>query len=870
MHVSLPGHSESIINYYMAEDAAQNIRADLDASEIPSYVTIQPFGNRLASYSKDVHRLGRKAFRIHYLYEKLYTPISSKNQILKKFLNDGYSQRSSTAAAVHIDYKLASLGISVTDPKISHKSLASYQTKIIETYSRCLKDPDQYGKLLQLEHLRWMFFMIADGYRLPDERDHERYSFKTVNGKFNKAFKCTDEKVKTHHCLVPCDEKGIRLPPNHEEWNKYTSKAAIDASGYDELDRMSLYVHMLAGERIKRPTTIGRIRSLVDYDLQEMLYVVPENSSLRKEVETFREWISQVLRGTPPKGFEAKLLCLQEQFLQNDMDIHDIIQKLTDELTIFVEYYSYKDYKKSDKTIIDHLLWVRFSEDIVMIKTDTKSVLSNIAAPLLLEPQKLIYLGVKSQEPLTEFFENHGNNTTVFYEECSFDSLDTVTDPLSRLVAGCTSQSCIIDVTDAHPLFTAAAVMLASKNKKLGVISCTTNDSSIINIMNYPCAEIYRLNTSLTAGEVFGLYGAQAKSGKENYMQRLGGSMDKLWDFYRKYRTDWEMISTFFSAHASGSSEVHITDFVIPQQAEWMTYRRTLSSDVYFSTGMNEVLDTLAHEGLIRNLTFNETEAHGNLAFEYPDTAAGKFSNNLVFRLDTLLSNLGNIKLKCSITSKSSGTYNIDIASGIYVFASIKSNTYKNNESQKAFEFKNMEHPLRDLEALGLISSLSFSLSNDFGKISFVYSNRAVRDCLTTAGNILEAKVWHEAEKTGYFDSLQANFSFHWQDSSVSNELDVILTKGLTTLVISCKTSKFNKEHLYEIADLSRRFSVNSKPVIIYSSDKAVENGKISEVTDAVRERARKMGIYLIDRDTLDRNLGEELCRIAGDDLNLL
>ena len=92
-----------------------------------------------------------------------------------------------------------------------------------------------------------------------------------------------------------------------------------------------------------------------------------------------------------------------------------------------------------------------------------------------------------------------------------------------------------------------------------------------------------------------------------------------------------------------------------------------------------------------------------------------------------------------------------------------------------------------------------------------------MRNSPANCRNILEARVWHEAEKAGYFDSLQANFSFSWPDSRISNELDVILTKGLTTLVISCKTAKFNKEHLYEIADLSRRFSVNSIPVIIYS-----------------------------------------------------
>ena len=82
-----------------------------------------------------------------------------------------------------------------------------------------------------------------------------------------------------------------------------------------------------------------------------------------------------------------------------------------------------------------------------------------------------------------------------------------------------------------------------------------------------------------------------------------------------------------------------------------------------------------------------------------------------------------------------------------------------------------------------------------------------------------------------------------------ADELDVVMTKGITTLVCSCKTSKMCKEHLYEIESLARRFSVKSKPVIIYSSDQSIENGEISNNTNAVIERAKEMGVYLIDKD---------------------
>jgi len=99
----------------------------------------------------------------------------------------------------------------------------------------------------------------------------------------------------------------------------------------------------------------------------------------------------------------------------------------------------------------------------------------------------------------------------------------------------------------------------------------------------------------------------------------------------------------------------------------------------------------------------------------------------------------------------------------------------------------------------------------------------------------------------------------------VKNELDLILTKGLTTLVVSCKTAKFNKEHLYEIKYLTDRFSLGSKAVILYSSTQAVdEEGHLTDDLAPVKARAKAMGVYLIDLNELgDKSLGEVLVEIA-------
>ena len=155
-------------------------------------------------------------------------------------------------------------------------------------------------------------------------------------------------------------------------------------------------------------------------------------------------------------------------------------------------------------------------------------------------------------------------------------------------------------------------------------------------------------------------------------------------------------------------------------------------------------------------------------------------------------------------------------------------------------------------------------------KISFVYSSLAAKECLQTAGNILELYIWYEAKRKQFFDSIQSNSKVIWKEATeketadgLENELDVIITKGLKSLIISAKTAKFNKSHLYEIRSLTDMFSLNSKAVIVYSSKEAIEEGCRTTDLQPVKNRAKAMGVYLIDLNELECPLGDKLVRIV-------
>ncbi len=885
---------KTIIHYYMAADCAVNIRSDTDESIVPEHVQVIPFGKCLASFAKDVHALGRKAFRVHYLYEKLYDHSIAKETALKHFMEKDYNIRSSLAAAVHIDYKLESIGISTADPKKMKKArqyIEKHQQKVVQDYNKKVltmcKDPDGnekhtpcFNELLWLEHKRWMMFMIADGYRLATEKDHRKYSFRKVNGSFNAAFKCIDEDVKTHHSLVPSDVHGLRLPADHREWDKYKTAEEIEESDYDALDRASLTVHRIARDRTNNKNTIGKIRSIVDYELGEVVEGLCEKAessestdcnvrNLINEYEYFKEWIGNVLIHKNPSGLNEKLKKLQNCFALFGENISEIVTELRNELAIFVEYQKYTDYKAPDRTIIENLLWVKYDKDVTLLKAASSSVKSNVLSALIIEPRKLVFLGDEQPLYVAEFFEKHGNNTKVCLEKCGLHSVSEVLSGLTNIVEAESYGNYVIDVTDGHPFLVLAACQIAQKYSNVGVIYCDPCEGdcygavTITNIMNYPYAPVHRLKTSISASEVFELYGGKEKSDEDSYMFGLDAYMEKLWAFYRKYRDEWEMISTFFSSFARGTSEFHLSNFPSARTNPG-TYKQQIATDIFEKTGMPGIMTQLQKAGIVRNFRIAETQAFSILSFEYPIVHQGKYPDILRDKFDALLKKLGNVSLKCNITPKPNDTFDIDITSDIKVFRHFVSDKFQNFDSNKEFDFAAMEAPLRELENEGLISFLEFKLSwNQDCTISFTYNNSAIRDCLTTAGNILEAYVWYEAAKSGFFDSVKTNYAFTWANAHVTNELDVVLTKGLSTLVCSCKTAKMMKEHLYEVAELARRFSVNTKPVIIYSSDKSVENGRISGNTDVLKERAKEMGVYLIDKDVLEADLGAELVRIA-------
>ena len=881
------GAQKTVVHFHVSSAASEGVHRDDDSSGI---VELVPFNERSKSYVGELRSLGQRALRLSHLYDKLSAPRTAMVETKRRFAADKYGQRSSCASALHLKYKLASVGINPS-------SSTNYKA-IIPAYRRALDGP-ALGQLLELEHRRWMMYMIADGYRLPTIEQLEFYSFEYgEDHSFNASFK--DTKHGYHHCLVPCSSDGICLPKDHQAWDKFESLEEIDKSSYDELDKMSLKVHFLAGKKIRDhrqakkllddyrngilsplERKLTALQELRKEDQDDLELKTGRHSSLDAASKLCKQLLSSLsdLTESGIIGNELEMLSILADICKEaGINIAKGVEDVKNDLAVYVEYARYRDYKAPDLTIIEHLLWLLYAEDdLKLIKLGGHSVQDNVLSPLILLPKTLVFFGMDYDSNLEKFFYGHGFRGSIRFEQCREDGFQAVYERL-RSIRDQIPGKCVIDLTGSDETSICAAMLLNMNDHSVMLVRSNCRTLQLENLAGFYKAEAYSIPVTISADEIYSLYGATALPVNNRYMLRLGNAAEKLWGFYREFQKDWEMVTAFFANRGKGSSELRL--YGVSEGSTgitWRKYSRTIGKDIWSNLKLDDCFSKMEISGFIKNLTTSKKGSDGLVvSFEYPGEGA-KQNDDKAFKAlnwffgSKLYNALG--PFQCWIGTDNKGTPVLSLESGSYVSIADRSaldfadKRNLGSGEYKRFPYKAVFPALHRLADMGMISDLKTEQSADgcpITVIEFAYSDLAIRDCLMVSGNVLELYAWYSAFKTGEFDDCKANHAFRWKEG-VENELDLILTKGLSTLVISCKTAKFNKAHLYEIRYLTDRFSLNSKAVIIYSSLMAVDDeGHLSNNIEAVKERARAMGIYLIDLNEIpDGGIGEVLVRIA-------
>jgi len=155
------------------------------------------------------------------------------------------------------------------------------------------------------------------------------------------------------------------------------------------------------------------------------------------------------------------------------------------------------------------------------------------------------------------------------------------------------------------------------------------------------------------------------------------------------------------------------------------------------------------------------------------------------------------------------------------------------------------EDALRMMEKIGFLQNLKIVPEQS---VSFRFRDRQVRTWLRDVGSVLELYVYKACLDSGLFEDVRTSAIVDWDSSesgkAVSNELDVMCTRGVTPVFISCKTCDVKTEALNELAILRDRFGGKMARAAIVTAERGGA---------AMRNRASELGIMVIDLDDLAR-----------------
>ena len=151
---------------------------------------------------------------------------------------------------------------------------------------------------------------------------------------------------------------------------------------------------------------------------------------------------------------------------------------------------------------------------------------------------------------------------------------------------------------------------------------------------------------------------------------------------------------------------------------------------------------------------------------------------------------------------------------------------------------------------MGFLKQLSIESGR---RVRFRFRDLQVRAWLRDIGSVLETYVYKTCLDAKVFDDVATSVVVDWEgdlkQSNVTNELDVMTTRGVVPFFISCKTGEIKTEAINELAVLRDRFGSGVARAAIVSASKC------QHIT---RHRANELDISVIDIEDLKRGHLEE------------
>ncbi|MDO4869185.1 MAG: DUF1887 family CARF protein [Bacillota bacterium] len=175
-------------------------------------------------------------------------------------------------------------------------------------------------------------------------------------------------------------------------------------------------------------------------------------------------------------------------------------------------------------------------------------------------------------------------------------------------------------------------------------------------------------------------------------------------------------------------------------------------------------------------------------------------------------------------------------------------------KGERGSRIKADESLLNELQQLGFIQNLRIESGKS---VEFDFTDLQVRSWLRDVGSVLELYMYKMCVDAGVFHDVVSSAVVDWDGShqrdSVSNEIDVVASRGVIPVFISCKATEVKTEALNELAILRDRFGGKGAKAVIATTEYC---------NSATRHRAAQLGITVIDREEMEAGVVPERLRI--------
>ncbi len=152
----------------------------------------------------------------------------------------------------------------------------------------------------------------------------------------------------------------------------------------------------------------------------------------------------------------------------------------------------------------------------------------------------------------------------------------------------------------------------------------------------------------------------------------------------------------------------------------------------------------------------------------------------------------------------------------------------------------------------------------DGQRVEFFHKSTLMRRCLQNHGIWLELFAYVSAKRSGLFSDVRTSVLVDWDGSEYNNkgtrnEVDVLAVHNVTPVFISCKMGVPTPLALSEIKMLSDKFGgERTQTVLLTAAD-------VEKKNPAVAQRARDLGIYLLDARKMDSGALAKRLRIIAE-----